>query len=225
MSAKSKNSILLVNRFSWHRESGDFAERHFRQNYFSGIGLSFRKIRKDRKGQKPDGYVLEKSKNRIAVVEIKLIQYNKKYNTKAGGKLQLQRITTDATTRAAIRKAKKQLQCVATDLPKIVYLIRDDSFLKSYILRAAIFGNWKTVMRGDEVIFNGHSGFDKKTKEDNKMRDRILSAIICFVPLLNGYKLWVYRNKLAKPIPKKFLDRTHIEELWDYDVSSLKKII
>ena len=45
----------LVNRFSWHKNNGDFAEFYFRNNYFKWIGLNFRKIRKDKKGKKPDG--------------------------------------------------------------------------------------------------------------------------------------------------------------------------
>lgn len=80
-------------------------------------------------------------------------------------------------------------------------------------------------MRGGETVFNDYSGFDSKTREDNKMRDEVLSAIICFVPILKGYKLWVYRNKLARSLPNRLLDENHIEELWDYDGACLKRVI
>lgn len=215
---KIERDISIVSRFSWHKGAGDFAEGYFRRTYFKGIGLRFRKIRKDRKGKKPDGYVLDQSKIKIALAEIKLIKFKKR---SAG----VQLIKTDSTISNALRGAKKQLKAIDDKYPKIIYLIRDESFFKPITVRQAIFGKWKTTTLGEIIVFNNHSGLDYKSREDNKLRDTVISAIICYIPVMKGYKLWIYRNQLAKPVPNVFLDKSHIEELWDYDGASLRRII
>ena len=70
-------NLRVVNRYSYHKYSGDFAEKHFYRNYFKSIGLSFRKIRKDKIGRKPDGYIKDCHGNKIAIAEIKLVKYRK----------------------------------------------------------------------------------------------------------------------------------------------------
>ena len=127
-------NMRVVNRFSWHKQHGDFAEKYLRNNYFRDIGLKFRKIRKDKEGKKPDGYILDKNSQKIAIVEIKLIKSQKR---KPGI---VQEITLNETIMRAIHRAKKQLDTINENLPKIIYLIRDDIFLKPETIRWAIFG-------------------------------------------------------------------------------------
>lgn len=209
-------NLPIVKRFSGHKNPGDFAERYFRQNYFKGIGLKFRKIRKDKKGKKPDGFVLDKKQNMIALAEIKLIEYKNRGN-------EFQRINTDDTVRNSILGAKKQLKAMNIDLPRIIYLIRDDTFLNPEALRQAIFGKQEMIVQGGEIVFNYYSGFNYKTRKNNKMMSNTISGIICYVPMMNEYKLWVYINKQAKPVPNELLDSKHVEELWDFDGICLKK--
>lgn len=208
--------MRVVNRFSWHKHHGDFAEKYLRYIYFRKLGLSFRKIRKDKNGIKPEGYVLDENGEKIALVEIKLIKSQKR---KSGVHI----ITIDETIQRAIRSAKKQLRAIDTDLPRIIYLIRDDVFFKEESLRWALFGKWTTVCRGSMTIFNGYSGFYPRTREDNKFRDNLLSAVICYLPTLKGYSLWVYQNKDATSVPTKLLDKKNAEEIWNYNSHSLKR--
>lgn len=211
-------NIPIVNRFSYHKSPGDFAESYFRRTYFKNIGLGFRKLWRDKEGEKPDGFILNCKRERIAIAEIKLIQYNRRVGEG------FHRLHTPQTVRQAMRKARQQLHAVKADLPKIIYLIRDDSFLKSRVLKIAIFGDLVTVFCGDEILFQGHSGFRNKTRSDNKFRNNDVSAVICFVPLQRGYKLWIYKNELATPIADVILDKSHCEELWSYDGTFLKRI-
>lgn len=222
----SITDIGLTDRFTWHKNAGDFAEKYFRKNYFSKLGLKFRKIRKDKKGEKPDGYILNKNNQKIALAEIKLIERKVR-------KLEIvQAINTDETVKNDIRKGKSQLKVIDCNLPKIIYLIGDDIFVKSIMIRMAIFGKWiimnSFVDGRRKTIFEGHSGFYPKFKEDNKMGDNIISAIICYKPLLKGYKLYIFRNKGSIPLPGILLDKTHIAEIWDYSSNtsmiSLKRI-
>lgn len=139
---KGIRHIRVVGRFSWHEQPGDFAERWFLRNYFRGINLSFRKIRKDKNGKKPDGFVLDQ-KRKVALAEIKLI---KRREREPG----VQKITTDDTVKSAIDKAKKQLGAINSELPKIIYIIGDDTFLKPESLRSGIFGKRKILSDGME---------------------------------------------------------------------------
>ena len=215
----NNKEIKVIDRFSWHKHHGDFAEKYLRLTYLPSLGLGFRKIRKDKKGKKPEGYVLDNKKQRIALIEIKLIR-----NQKREPRI-IHLIKLDETIQRSIRSAKTQLKTIDTDLPKILYIIRDDIFLKPETFRQAIFGKWITVCCGKKTIFNDYSGFYFKSKQDNKMRDDFLSAIICFIPTLRGHTLWVYKNKKAKALPYKLLDKKHVEELWEYDSKSLKRTI
>jgi len=218
--------IGLTGRFTWHKNAGDFAEKYFRKNYFSKIGLKFRKIRKNKEGKKPDGYILNKNNRKIALAEIKLI----KSKVRKPGIAQF--IKIDETIRRSIKKAKKQLKTIDDNLPKIIYLIGDDIFVKPKIVKIAIFGKLKIVIRiidgKRQTIFAGHSGFYEKFKKDNKMYDNLISAVICYKPTLKGYKLYIFRNKGSVPLPIIFLDKRHIAEMWDYSSNasriSLKKI-
>ena len=221
-----QKDIGLTNRFTWHTNAGDFAEKYLRKNYFSKLGLKFRKIREDKEGEKPDGYILNRNNQKIALAEIKLIESKVR-------KLGItQSIKTDETICRAIRKAKKQLKTIDDNLPKIIYLIGDDIFVKPEIVKIAIFGKLQIVMRTingkRQTIFEGHSGFYEKLKEDNKMYDNLISAIVCYKPTLSGYKLYTFRNKGSVPLPNILLDKRHIVEMWDYSSNasriSLKKI-
>lgn len=210
--------MRVVNRFSWHKNPGDFAEKYLRQKYIKGLGLSFRKIRKDKIGRKPDGYILDSKGKKIALAEIKLV----KYQRRSPG---IQRITLDETIQRSIRSSKRQLRNINTGLPKIIYLIRDDPFMKPGTLRWAIFGKEVMMVRGGRTIFSGYSGLHPRYKEDDKFRDDTIAAVICYIPMLKDYCLWIYRNKNAQPIPAKLLDKSHIEELWDYNSKGLKRIM
>ncbi len=211
--------MRVVNKFSWHESPGDFAERYFLRHYFRNVGLRFRKIRKDKQGKKPDGYIKDASGKRIAVAEVKLITY---HHRSPG----IQRITLDTTVKRHIHTAKKQLRTETSELPKIIYLIGDDSFFKPVIFRSALFGKWNTVVRGGVgQVFNGHSGFFSKSKTDDKFHDGLISAVICYIPTMRDYTLWIYRNRDSLHLPKILLDRKHIGELWDYDSRKLRQII
>ncbi len=209
--------MRVVNSFSWHKQHGDFAERHLRQNYFKKLCLSFRKIRKDKNGTKPDGYILN-GDQKIALAEIKLIKYQKQKST--SGPI-MPKITVDATVRRTISRAKKQLRAINTKLPKIIYLINDAAFLNQEMIRCGIFGKWITTLQDDNILRGGHSGLYTENKNDNKFHDNIVSAIICYVPKLKEYNLWIYLNKNSIPIPQELLDKNHIEELWEYYRSGL----
>lgn len=205
--------MRVVGRFSWHDKPGDFAEQYFHNKYFHDIGLSFRKIRKDKVGKKPDGYILDRGR-KIALAEIKLIKRQER-----GTAVQI--ITIDGTIRRAIRKAKEQLKTIDDGLPKIIYLIGDDTFFKPKSLRAGIFGKYVTDRQG----FTNHMGFYPKYKEYDNLRDGLISAIICYIHNLEGYNLWTYVNRSVGLIPLKILDKAHLEELWEYSPAKyLKKI-
>ena len=208
----------IVDRFSWHKNSGDFAEGYFLREYFKGLGLSFRKIRKDKKGRKPDGYILDSNKNKIAVAEIKLI---KRQSQRGNG---FSRIRMDETIQNQIRKAKKQLKSVDEELPKIVYLILDDTFAKFKNVMIAVFGKWITIDRGGKIIYNGYSGLCSKYREDNRLRDNLLSAVVCYKKTLSSYKIYLIQNTDSVALPKILLDKNHLEELWDYNSKGLRRI-
>lgn len=127
--APPSTDIGLIGRFTEHKNAGDFAEAFLRKYYFPELGLKFRKIRKDKKGKKPDGYILNKNNKKIALAEIKLIK--KKVRTLGI----VQDIQTDITIHKAIRKAKKQLRTIKNNLPKVIYLIGDDLFVKPTTIR------------------------------------------------------------------------------------------
>jgi hypothetical protein len=210
--------IGVVNRFSWHKNHGDFAELYFRKNYFKGLDLSFRKIRKDKRGKKPDGYILDKDKNKIAVAEIKLIK-SQNQTTNA-----IHSIKIDETITRAIKGAKKQLQIVKDDLPKVIYLILDDIFSKFKTVKTATFGKWITIhdtIHG--TIYNGYSGLCTKYAKNNKLRDNLISAIVCYKKTQNSYKIYIIKNSDSIKLPFVLLDKKHLEEFWDYNFKRLKK--
>lgn len=210
--------LRVVNRFSWHGQPGDFAERYLRNVYFPSLGLRFRKIRKDKQGPKPDGYVLQNGR-KIALIEIKLVTLVRR----ARG---VQRITVSETVRTAIRQAKRQLGQILSKLPRIIYLIRDEPFFRSETAKCAIFGEHISVDRGGRRIYDGYAGFYPPNREDNKFRDGALSGVICFVPGLrnHNYELWIYRNRVAPRILRILLDGRHVREFWDATSNGLRSV-
>lgn len=220
MNKTNKNfDVVVVNRFSWHKNCGDFAESYFKRNYFKELNLSFRKIRKDKKGKKPDGYILDSNRDKIAVVEIKLIQNQDRETNEA------QFIKIDETITRSIKSAKKQLHTIDEDLPRVVYLILDDISARFEMVKIAIFGKRITIdntIHG--TIYNGYSGFYKKYREDNKLRDNLISAIICYKKTLNSCEIYIIRNSDSIKLPSVLRDKKHLKELWDYNSKRLKRI-
>lgn len=208
--------IGIVNRFSWHKYHGDFAEIYFRKNYFKGLGLNFRKIRKDKKGVKPDGYILDQDKNKIAIAEIKLIKNQEEQNN------EVCLITIDKTITSSVKKAKKQLKAVDNNLPKVVYLILDDISANINAVKTAIFGKW--IIRTGQKNYQGYSGLCNIYRKNNKLRDNLLSAVVCYKKTLNSYKIYIIRNSDSIDLPEVLLDKKHLEELWGYNNKRFKRI-
>lgn len=211
MEKSDEFDIGIVNRFSQHKCPGDFAETYFRKNYFKGLDLNFRKIRKDKNGVKPDGYILNNDKNKIAVAEIKLIKNQEKQSDEA------YLVTIDETITRTIKKAKKQLKTIG-GLPKIVYLILDDISARFKTVKSAILGRWITETNSNgKIIYNNYSGLRNKESEDNKLRDNLLSAVVCYKKTLNSYKIYIIRNTDSIDLPRVLLDQKHLIELWGYN--------
>lgn len=205
------NKLRVINRF----EDGDFAEEYFRKRYFSSLGFSFRKIRRDKSGLKPDGWVLKNHK-KVALAEIKLIRFQ----THIGAG----RVTVDKTIKNLIHLAKKQLKNISTPLPKICYLIGDDIFVESTSILQALFGKWIIIdRRGVGIIFRNYKGFHPNYSQYNKFRDNVLSAVICYLHLNREYELLVFQNQFAPSVPVELLDEDNIKEWWVY-TSCLRKI-
>jgi len=200
---------------------GNLEELNFRKTYFKGLGLKFIKINEDSKGQKPDGYILDSNKNKIAVAEIKLI---KKQERISDDKFKLHPINIDKTILSSIREAKKQLRTIKSDLPKMVYLILGDSFASLKTAKLAIFGKFITSYCGNQKIYEGYSGFCKRFHENNKFRDDLLSAIVCYKKTLNSYEVYIFQNSDSIQFPKILQDKKHLKELWDYNSKRLKLI-
>jgi len=211
--------MRITKRFSWHPRSGDFAEKYFRKVYLPSLGLNFRKIRKDKKGSKPDGWILL-GKKKIALAEIKLITYNDRSETAHKGVV---KITIDETIQHAISSAKKQLKNIKTILPKILYLILDDPFANSKSILDATFGPWITVECAGKTVYNGQRGFHprKKYPQDNKILGDWLSAMLCLIPDTERYKLLLFRPQNSIKLPDKILPIETIEETWEYSENSL----
>src|SRR3989338_11373249 len=114
--------MRIIKRFSWHKQSGDFAESFLRKNFFSSLGLKFRKIRRDKKGKKPDGWILQ-DKQKIALSEIKLIKYSEKSDL-----TRVHRVTIDRTIQRALAKAREQKKRINKKHPKKIFLIFYDDF-------------------------------------------------------------------------------------------------
>lgn len=216
-----KKSILypskrMINRFSWHKQHGDFAEQHLLRKYFPLLNLKFRKIRKDKIGKKPDGWIIENNK-KIALAEIKLIKYKQ---LKTGI---VQKINTPKTIERAINYSKNQLKNINTELPKITYLLGDEIFFNETSIRWAIFGPEILKEKNGKVIYRGPKGLVEKRY--NLFRDDILSAVICYILTTNGYEIWVFKNSTSKELPKKLFDLNNLKIFYNYDGSSLKKTI
>jgi hypothetical protein len=212
--------MRITKRFSWHEHGGDFAENFLRKNFFSSLGLRFRKIRRDKLGKKPDGWIL-RGKQKIALSEIKLIQYSPKNNLKG-----VRWNTIDRTIQHAIAGAKPQLQNIKTTLPKIIFLIFDDPFAKARSVLDAVFGPWITVERGGKIIFNGPRGFHptQKTAQDNIIFGNWLSAIFCYIPDTDGYKILLFQQQNPPvKIPDELMPTEAIQERWEYSETLVKK--
>lgn len=209
----------IVNRFSWHSDFGNFAEKDFRRNYFVPIGLQCRKIKIDNKNKKPDIYIKDSKYQNIAIAEIKAIKY-KEYGDGCSY------INIIETINYAIVRAKKQLASFKSELPKIIYLIGDNSFVKPKTLIPSIFGKWKTkINRNGQIIFNNYSGLDLCDSKDNIMADNLISAIICYIPLLDkSYDIWSIFNKDSVKIPNKLIDKKHIKKCWEYNKNIIQEI-
>ncbi|MBU0577363.1 hypothetical protein KKF73_02270, partial [Patescibacteria group bacterium] len=191
-------------------------EEFLRKKYFKQLGLSFRKIRKDKKGNIPDGWILNSKNERIALAEIKLIKES--FKDMKGG---VMTITIDKTILNKIKKAKKQLKTIKTDLPKLIYFIVDDSFVSPRIIADALFGPWITIENEGKVIYDGPRGLNlkssKKYQQDNKFKDDYLSGIVFYVSQSDSYKIWLFQNKNSVPIPQSLFDKHKLVELWSYE--------
>lgn len=212
----------MTKRFSWHSKSGGYAEDYLIKKIFPSLGLEFDKIQENNEEKNPDGWIL-RNKQKIALTEIKLIKYHSKSNTAHSGVV---RITIDRPIQDAISRAKKQFKSIKTNLPKILYLILDDPFAKSKSILAAAFGPWITIERAGKTVYNGPRGFHpiKKLKQDNKILGNWLSAIICYIPDTEGYKLLIFtpQNMIDK-IPKELMPTEAIQEKWEYSDKSIVK--
>lgn len=211
--------MRITKRFSWHKNSGEFAENFLRKKFFPSLGLRLKKIRKDKKGRIPDGWILQ-DKQKIALAEIKLIKYSP-----TSGLERVHRVTIDKAIQDAIDRAKKQLKNFDTTLPKILYLILDDPYADSRAVLDAAFGPWITVTRGEKTIFNGPRGFHptKKAKQDNKILGSWLSAIFCYISDTRGHKLLLFRPQNPAKISDRLMPIEAIEEIWEYSESSVIK--
>jgi len=212
--------MRITKRLSWHKKSGDFAENFLRKKFFPSLGLKFRKIRKDKKGKIPDGWIL-RGRQKIALAEIKLIKYSPNSDLKS-----VHRVTIDKAIQDAIASAKKQLKDFTTTLPKILYLILDDSFADSRSVLDAAFGPWITVTRDGKTIFNSPRGSHptKKAAQDNKIFGSWLSAIFCYLPDTEGYKLLLFKPQNPANVPDELMPTEAIQEIWEYSETSARKI-
>lgn len=210
--------MRVVNQFSAYKESGDVAERFILEIYFPRIGLRFEKLPRRESTPTPEGYVLDNG-TRKALIEVKLCTYNKRL-IGAG----FQRLNINKKIYDKIKDAKKQLQSITErhTFPKIVYIVADDGFVNPRNLACGIFGPVITIF--PECI-TGHESFFSKWYLRNQFHDNFLSAIVCYVPTVNGYKLWVYTNELSNKIPEQLLDKNHIEELWIYNSKNLEALL
>ena len=212
--------MRITKRFSWHKQSGDFAESFLRKSFPSSLGLRFRKIRRDKKGKKPDGWIL-RDKQKIALSEIKLITYSAKSALKG-----VHRVSIDRTIQRALARAKEQLQSIKTTLPKIIFLILDDPFANSRSILDAAFGPWITVTRAEKIIFNGPRGFHQtqRTSQDNKIFKNWLTAIFCYIPDTSGYKLLLFQqHNPPTKLPDELMQTEAIQEIWEYSQTSVIK--
>ncbi len=211
--------MRITKRFSWHKKSGEYAEDFLRKKFFPSLGLKLRKIRKDKKGTIPDGWIL-REKQKIALAEIKLIKYSPSSDLE-----HVHRITIDKAIQGAIDGSKKQLKDFDTKLPKILYLILDDSYADSRMVLKAAFGPWITVIRGGKTIYNGPRGFhpEKKAKQDNKILGSWLSAIFCYIPDTDGHKLLLFKPKNPAEIPNELMPTEAMQEIWEYSETSVIK--
>jgi len=145
------------------------------------------------------------------VAEIKLLKNQNIQNKEAFF------VAIDKTIIRSIKKAKKQLKTINNDLPKIVYLILDDSSARFKTVKSAILGRWiTTISRNGKFIYNNYSGLRNEKSEDNKLRDNLLTAIICYKKTLNSYKIYIIRNTDSFDLPKELLDKKHLIELFNY---------
>lgn len=133
-------------------------------------------------------------------------------------------MTIDETITRSIKSAKKQLQAVNSNLPKVVYLILDDTFACFKIVKIAVLGKIKTIIRNNtgEITYNNYSGLCNKYREDNKLRDNLISAVVCYKKTLNSYELHIIQNSDSVKLPIILQDKKHLKELWDYNSKGLK---
>lgn len=204
--------MRATKRFSWHGKSGEYAEGCLIEEFFPSLGLEFQKIQENKERKNPDGWIL-RNKKKIALAEIKLIKYSPANGTRGA-----HRITIHKAIQGAIDRAKKQLKNFDTKLPKILYLIFDDPFANSRSVLEASFGPWITVERSGQVIYNGPRGFHstKKAKQDNKIFGNWLSAMICYIPDTNGYKLLIFKSQNSTIIPNELIPNEATQEIWEY---------
>lgn len=209
--------MIIVGRYNWPSRSGHYAENFLIKKFFPSLGLRFRKIRKDKRGPVPDGWIL-RDKQKIALAEIKLIKYSFSNDTQ-----KVHRITIDSAIQDAIDRAKKQLKNFDTELPKILYLIFDDSFANSRSVLVAAFGPWRTIIRDGRIIYNGPRGFHptQKAEQDNKILGSWLSAIFCYIQDTNKYKLLLFKPQNLTKIPDELMPIEAIQEIWEYSETTI----
>lgn len=215
--------MRVVKLFSYQKEAGIRAENYLIEKFFPSLGLVFEKIPKN-EGNTPDGWILDDGQ-KIALAEIKLIRHEKETKHQlSSGAIGVHLIEIDKTIQSRISSAKKQLKTVETNLPKILYLVLDDSFADSRSVLDAAFGPWVTVTRiSGQTIYNGPRGFHptEKMKQDNKILGDWVSAIFCYLHDTDGYKLLLFRRAEGKILPTKLMPTEAIEEIWEYSETSI----
>ncbi len=82
-----------------------------------------------------------------------------------------------------------------------------------------------TQERGGKTIYNGPRGFHptKKAKQDNKIFGNWLSAIFCYIPDTDGYKLLLLKPQNPAKIPNELMPTEAIQEIWEYSETSVIK--
>lgn len=202
-------SSRYVNRFSWNTDP-NFAERRFIATFFKQFGFRFRKIRTSNKNKTPDGWILDCDGRKIALAEIKLIRF------KVRPPRAVSRITIDRTIRRALDSAKNQLETREDELPRIVLLIADDHFVSSDSVRDALFGEWITTMRGEEIIFEGHRSWNYKNESRDLMLNHKISAVFSCHSTPDGYQLMIIQDTNSFKIPHIFHRKKWTNEHWLY---------
>ncbi len=192
------------------RGNGTDAEKFFITTYLDSHHLGFEKI-KETNTKTPDGYITDRNRRRIALIEVKLVTHGKRESHGP------EEEKIHKTIGRQISKAKKQLKQIETNLPKVVYLIGDDPAIESNSLKRALFGEWMSqIYERAGLVFNWYKGFHPVYRKSNKFRDDVLSGVICLVSDGSSFKSIVVENNTFQNLPFELIDNTDIIEHTQY---------